>query len=102
MSHEALKKELLDALIKEKVFWSYQVPDCNIITDELLIENTLIHLDLEHLDLLFQIFSGRKIRQVWEDHILQQEPYYHSLNLFLAWYYFGIANPREYIKNNLK
>jgi hypothetical protein len=59
------------------------------IPDETLIEKTLIYLDLEEIDILFKIFPDERIRMVWKERILRQEPLYHNLNKFIAWFYFN-------------
>jgi hypothetical protein len=58
----------------------------------------LLLLDLDEIDILFRLFKKDLIKRVWEENILKQEPYYHGLNRFFAWFYFSIENPDEYIK----
>lgn len=56
-------------------------------------------LDIDVINLLFKIYDKVFLKKVWEERILRQEPYYHGLNRFFAWFYFGIKDPDEYKKN---
>jgi hypothetical protein len=91
------KQILLDNLIKRNAFWSYR--DVKEIRDDLLIENVMLMLDIDDINSLFKIYDKGFIKKVWKDKILRQEPYYHGLNRFFAWFYFGIKDPDRYIKN---
>ena len=91
------RKILIEKLRKKNAFWSYN--DVKEINDDLLIEKVMLLLDIDDINKLFKIFDKGIIMKVWEDKILRQEPYYHGLNRFFAWFYFGIENPDEYINN---
>ena len=65
----------------------------------MLIEKTLIYLDMKEIDQLFLIYPFNKIKQVWRDYIIPQGEYLYTLNRFLAWYYFKIKRPDSYIKS---
>ncbi|MBE6272621.1 MAG: hypothetical protein E7097_01850 [Bacteroides sp.] len=95
----AIKSELLSKLKQEHCFWSYNEESIKDISDEILIEKTLLHLDLAEIDLLFKIYPYRTIKQVWLEHLIPQEEYLYSLNRFLAWYYFKAKCPDAYIKS---
>ena len=88
---------LFEKLRKKNAFWSYK--NVNEIDDDLLIEKVLLMLDLDDINLLFKIYDKGFLKQVWEERILRQEPYFHGLNRFFAWFYFGIKDPDEYISN---
>ena len=88
MDAENIKILLLNQLKDYGAFWSYSDIGENI-PDESLIENTLIYLDLEQINLLFEIFPKEYIKKIWSDNILVQEPRYHNLNKFLSWFYFN-------------
>jgi hypothetical protein len=92
-----IREKILQKLNKEAAFWSYEAPDK--ISDENLIEQTLINLDIDDIERLFLIFPENKIKKVWEERLIKQEPYYHNLNIFLASVYFNIKSPKQYIKN---
>lgn len=90
------KEILRQKLIERNSFWSVKVPQ--EISDDILIEKTLIYLDLEDINRLFTLFPLKKIKQTWRDRIVIQGEYYHSLNKLLAWMYFDVKNPDRYIK----
>jgi len=97
-----IRNLLIEKLKNEHVFWSYEDPDPGIINDELLVEKVMIHLDLDEINLLFKIYNKDFIKKVWEENLLVQEPYYHGLNRFFAWFYFGIENPDDYLIDQSK
>ena len=99
MLQSPIKTKLLAKLKQEHCFWSYAVEDISNIPDDILIEKTLLHLDLEDIDQLFKIYSLRKIKRVWLDYLIPQEEYLYTLNRFFAWYYFKVKNPDRYIKS---
>ena len=99
MLQSPIKYQLLAKLKQEHCFWSYAVENISNIPDDILIEKTLLHLDLEDIDQLFKIYSLRKIKRVWLDHLIPQEEYLYALNRFFAWYYFKIKYPDRYIKS---
>ena len=91
-------REILLKKLKEKnAFWSYS--DSKDPDDASLVENVLLSLDISETDLLFKIYEKEFIREVWEKRVLVQEPYYHGLNRFYAWFYFGINDPDEFLMN---
>jgi hypothetical protein len=94
---EKVKKNLTDKLKRENVFWSYDQTSALQIPDDVLIEKVLLHLDIEEVNTLFSIFPKKKIRNIWENNILVQEPMYHQLNRLFAFLYFEIKNPDRYI-----
>lgn len=99
MLQSPIKNKLLAKLKQEHCFWSYAVENISNIPDDILIEKTLLHLDLEDIDQLFKIYSLRKIKRVWLDYLIPQEEYLYTLNRFFAWYYFKIKYPDRYIKS---
>lgn len=99
MSQASIKSDLLAKLKQEHCFWSYNEDTISDISDDMLIEKTLLHLDLEEIDQLFQLYPYRKVKRVWLDHLVPQEEYLYTLNRFLAWYYFKAKSPDAYIKS---
>ena len=87
MSSEVVKQELLAKLKQEHCFWSYNENSIKDIPDDMLIEKTLLHLDLDEISQLFLIYPFKKIKQVY------------TLNRFFAWYYFKVKKPDAYIKS---
>ena len=95
-----IKSNLLNSLKKLNAFWSYNASGISkdTISDEMLIEKSLVHLDIADLKELFMLFPYKKIREVWKTQLCTQEPYYHGLNTMLAYLYFDIKNPDRYLK----
>ena len=92
-----MKSILFQKLKKNKVFWSYDISEIDDCPDEMIIEKTLIHLDYADYQYLFNIYPKSKIKKVWLDNIVVQGDYYYSLNYFIAWFCFGIKNPKRYL-----
>ena len=99
MSDDAIKYELLAKLKQEYCFWSYNENSIKDIPDDMLIEKTLLHLDLEEINQLSQLYPFKKIKQVWRDYLVPQEEYLYTLNRFFAWYYVKAKKPDAYIKS---
>jgi len=72
------------------------------IPDDILIEKTLIYLDLDDINQLFKLFPPKKIKQIWRDRLVIQGDYYYRLNKLLAWMYFDVKNPERYIKTTIR
>ena len=94
---ESIRKYLCSKLLANKAFWSYSNVTEETISDEDLIEKTFIHLDMDDISLLFEIFTRKFIRQVWEDRMAGQGAYLYSLNMMIAQYYFNIKNPKDFL-----
>ena len=92
------KNILIKKLIERNSFWSGKIQQDTPVPDDILIEKTLIYLDIDDINKLFDLFPYRKIKQVWRNRIVIQGDYYRSLNKLLAWLYFDIKNPDKYIK----
>lgn len=95
----SIKSDLISKLKQEHSFWSYDESCIDSISDDILIEKALIHLDLTDINQLFKIYSLNKVKKVWRDHLIPQEEYLHTLNRFLAWFYFKIKDPDRYLKS---
>ena len=98
---EQEKMNLIDNLLRENAFWSYDQSSGLKISDEILIEKALLHLDIDDINTLFLLFPKKKIRNIWKNKMLSQEPMYHQLNRLYSFLYFGIKNPDRYIENYL-
>lgn len=95
---ENIKKELFDRLKEDHALWSFKNPDISQISDEILIEKVLLHLDIQDINKLFNIYPKSKIKYVWINNIIPLEPQYHSYNILFGAIYFNIKNPNRYIK----
>ena len=62
MSRDVVKQELLAKLKQEHCFWSYNENSIKDIPDDMLIEKTLLHLDLEEINQLFLIYPFKIIQ----------------------------------------
>lgn len=60
-----IRNQLVDRLMKAGAFGSYDRTSVrSSITDRQLIEETLIRLDIDDINLLFELFPMRKIKKV--------------------------------------
>ena len=89
---------LIAKLINRNSFWSFDMDNKTSIPDDILIEKTLIYLDIEDINLLFNIYPYNTIKQVWLERIAIQGIFFARLNRLLAWMYFHIKNPDRYLK----
>jgi len=83
------KQDIIKKLMDEKAFWSYQVDENSSVPDEVLIEKTLIYLDLDEINALFDLYCYKQVKEVWMNRVKTQEPRLHNLNLFLGKWYFS-------------
>ncbi len=63
MDNVEIKKYLQNRLMEENVFWSYDKDSVVNISDWNLIKFVMIYLDLNEIDLLFQIYSKSLIKK---------------------------------------
>lgn len=99
MNNIELHNNLIEKLCREQAFWSYDLSGINNITDDTLIAKVLLHLDIEDIKILFQIYPKKKIQSVWKEQMLSQEPMYHGLNRLYSFLFFNIKNPDRYIRD---
>ncbi len=95
---ENIRQILSKKLIERKVFWSFNLLPEMEIPDDILIEKSLIYLDIEDINRLFILFPAKKIKNIWLQRLVIQGEYYYKLNRLLAWLYFDIKKPDIYIK----
>jgi hypothetical protein len=98
MKNEQIYMTLVNKLHQENTFWSYDKSSIGEISDDVLIEMVLLHLDIEDIISLFQLFPKRMIEKVWKDKMLAQEPMYHGLNRLYAFMLFDIKKPDRFIR----
>ena len=98
MTKEQIKSYLLNQLQKAQAFWSYDKSSCREISDYNLIKHVLIRLDLQDINLLFDIFPKQKIKRIWLDELVPQGDYLRNMNLCFAALYFDIKKPQQYLK----
>jgi superfamily I DNA and/or RNA helicase len=92
------KQDLRQKLIEQNRLWSFDVSQESSMPDDILIEKTLIYLDIDDINKLFTIYPFKKVKEVWRERLVIQGDYFKRLNRLLAWMYFDIKNPDKYIK----
>lgn len=91
------KRMMIMEKIKENGgFWSYSGRPEHM-DDDSVIEASLVHLDLEDLPLLYDIWSKAHIKKVWKERLVSQGKRMNILNYILAVKLFAINNPDKYI-----
>jgi hypothetical protein len=99
MNADQLYTDLVKKLHEEHAFWSYDTDSLNQIPDDIFIEKVLLYLDIEEIKMLFKLYPKKRIKYVWKDNILSQEPMYHGLNRLYAFLFFNIKDPDRYIRD---
>jgi len=94
-----MRSYLTNKLKNESAFWSFDPTSLYEISDEMLIEKVLLHLDIDDVNLLFKLFHKQDIMKIWKEKILSQEPMNHQLNRLYLLLYFDIKDPDRYIRN---
>lgn len=97
MSDIEVKYQLLNSLKAQNCFWSYDTSKIQDVPDDMLIEKVLIHLDLPDIDRLIALYGKNHVKRVFRERLIPQEDYLYTLNRFLAWYYFDIKRPDQYL-----
>lgn len=101
-NHSArIKSGLMRKLRLELAFW-YRSPKKKEISDRELIENVLMYLDIDDIDLLFNIFPKKVIMKIWKEYMIPQGPSWEKLNALYAFLYFDIEDPERYIRDSLR
>lgn len=67
-----IKQILSQKLIDRNRFWSFNMSADREIPDDILIEKSLIYLDIEDINQLFSLFPAQKIKQVWRERLVVQ------------------------------
>lgn len=99
MQKEDIKPYLIERLKQVNAFWSYNVDTIKDVPDSILVELVFLHLDLDDIDKLFEIYSSRFIKKAWIENVVPLGDRYYVLNKFFAWYYFHVKRPGAYVKS---
>lgn len=99
MQKEEIKPYLIKRLKQENAFWSYNVDTIKDVPDNILVELVFLHLDLDDIDRLFEIYSSKFIKKTWMQNVAPLGDRYFVLNKFFAWYYFHAKKPGAYVKS---
>lgn len=92
-----IRNHLCEQLVAKNAFWSYDVNSLETIPDEEIIEKCFTVLDINDIDLMFELFPRKRIYQVWRERMAIQGEYLQMLNVMIAMYYFGIKEPEKYL-----
>ena len=94
---QTIRDYLCGQLVEKNAFWSYDVKSFDVISDEELIEKCFTILDMEDIDLMFELFPRKYIQKVGKERLAIQGEYMQMLNIMIAMYYFGIKEPEKYL-----
>ena len=94
-----IKPYLIDKLKRQNSLWSYENDSIQDIPDDVLVELVMLYLDIDDIDLLFQLYGYKKTKQAWIENVVAQGERYYTLNYFFAWYYFHAKRPHSYVKS---
>ena len=100
MNHQVkdIRSYLIAQLKAHHCFWSYETNSIKEVPDDVLVELVMLYLDLDEIELLFQLFGYNKVKRAWIENVVAQGERYYNLNYFFAWFYFHVKNPRSYVK----
>lgn len=93
------KKELIRRLKKANAFWSYKASAIKDVPDDVLVELVMLHLDLDDINILFEIYPYKFVKEAWIKNVVVQGEMYYVLNKFFAWYYFKMKKPGAYVRS---
>lgn len=99
MQKKEIKPYLVKRLKQEIAFWSYNVDAIKDVPDDILIELVMLHLDLDDIDKLFELYPHGVVKKYWIENVVAQGEMFYVLNKFFAWYYFGMKKPGAYVKS---
>ena len=94
-----IKQYLEERLIEENSFWSFEKLSCQNLSDWNLIKYVLLRLDLDDIKYLFQLYTKKKVKQVWLQELIPQGDFLLAMNICFALLYFNARKPRQYVKN---
>ena len=94
---QSIRNHLCKELVSKNAFWSYDIKSFESIPDEEIIEKCFAILDMDDIDLMFELYPRKRIQQVWKERMAIQGEYMQMLNIMIAMYYFGIKEPEKYL-----
>ena len=93
---QSRKRDVLEKIKAAGGLWSYQgIPEH--LDDDSIIEAALIHLDLEDMPMLLNIWSKSHLKRVWKERLVSQGKRMNILNYILAVKLFGVRHPDNYL-----
>lgn len=94
---QSIRNHICEQLTAKNAFWSYNVKSFDSIPDEELIEKCFTTLDIDDINLMFELYPRKQIQQVWRKRMAIQGEYMQRLNILIAMYYFDIKEPEKYL-----
>ncbi len=99
MQKKGIKPYLVKRLKQVNAFWSYNVDAIKDVPDDILVELVFLHLDMDDIDRLFEIYPYQFIKNAWVQNVVPLGDRYYVLNKFIAWWYFHMKRPGAYVKS---
>jgi hypothetical protein len=99
MQKQEIKPYLIKRLKQVNAFWSYNVDAIKDVPDDILVELVILHLDMDDIDKLFEIYPYQFIKNAWVQNVVPLGDRYYVLNKFIAWWYFHMKRPGAYVKS---
>ena len=96
---QELKHDLIKRLKIANAFWSYVHKSIKDVPDDVLVELVMLHLDIDDIDKLFEIYPRQFVKKAWIQNVVPLGDRYYILNKFFAWYYFQMKKPGAYVKS---
>ncbi len=93
-----IKHVLIERLKQQHMLWSYENDSIQDIPNDVLVELVMLYLDIEEINMLFQLLGYKAVKRAWIENVVAQGERYYNLNYFFAWYYFHAKQPRRYVK----
>lgn len=93
----SLREHLCKELVAKNAFWSYDITSYSTIPDDELIEKCFTILDIDDINLMFEIYPRKRLYKVWKERMAIQGEYLQMLNVMIAMYYFGIKEPEKFL-----
>ncbi|NRB65255.1 MAG: hypothetical protein HRU40_19940 [Saprospiraceae bacterium] len=94
------RKILIDQLESQNVLWSYDVSRTDDLPDEVLMEETLLHGDVDQLKLLFSIFPAEGLQAFWEEKLVPHERYC-RINHYLGLFFFEVPDISSFLDQRI-
>ena len=94
---QSIRDHICEQLTAKNAFWSYNVKSFDSIPDEELIEKCFTTLDIDDINLMFELYPRKQIQQVWRKRMAIQGEYMQRLNILIAMYYLDIKEPEKYL-----
>lgn len=93
-----IKRQLFDKLLSANAFWSYDNVNIKQLSDELLIELVFVHLDMDDIAKLFELYPKAYVKKIWQENMAISGDYLFDLNVMIAIYYFNIKKPEAFLR----